>query len=130
MVEAANVAVIDAKEVPAAKIPTFNATAYIAGHGGHIAIIDMNTMKAPTAVEKDRIVLAEKGKKILVTGTLSGDVFKIDVSTDKKEGPFKVGEKFCGTILGPDGNIYLEDMANGDVYVWDAKTIRHGYEEL
>ncbi len=154
-VEAADIAVVVAKEVPAAKIPTFNATAYIAGHGGHIAIIDMNTMKSPTDVEKERIVLTEagsemegkiagmsfeqvkksggshgqalvteKGKKVLVASTLAGDVYKIDVTTGKKEGPFKVGEKFCGTILGADGNIYLEDMANGNVYVWDSKTLK------
>ena len=154
-VEAADVAVIDAKEVPAAKIPTFNATAYIAGHGGHIAIIDMNTMKAPMDIEKSRIVLSEagsemegkiagmtfeevkksggshgqaliteKGKRVLIASTLAGDIFKVDVKTGKKEGPFKVGEKFCGTIVGPDGNIYLEDMANGNVYVWDAKTMK------
>ncbi|HEX9020912.1 MAG TPA: YncE family protein [Nitrospirota bacterium] len=154
-VEAADVQAIEAKEVPAAKIPTFDATAYIAGHGGHLAIIDMKTMKAPTDVMKDRIVLveagsemegkvagmtmeqakkaggshgqalvSEKGKKVLVASTLSGDMYKIDMATGKKEGPYKVGEKFCGTILGPDGNIYLEDMANGNVYVWDSKTMK------
>ncbi len=134
---------------------TFNGIAYIAGHGGHLAIIDMRTMKSPTDVEKDRIVLTEagsemegkiagmsfeevkkaggshgqaimtdKGKKILVAGTLDGNVYKVDLSTGKKEGPFKVGEKFCGAILGPDGNIYFEDMANGSVYAWDAKTLK------
>lgn len=154
-VEAADVAVIDAKEAPADKIPTFDATAYIAGHGGHLAIIDMKTMKAPTEIEKDRIVLSEagsemegkiagmsfeevkksggshgqelvieKGKKSLVAGTLAGDVYKIDLATGKKQGPFKVGEKFCGAIAGPDGNIYFEDMANGNVYIWDAKTLK------
>jgi DNA-binding beta-propeller fold protein YncE len=154
-VEAADVVVVEAKEVPAAKIPTFNATAYIAGHGGHIAIIDMNTMKSPMDVMKDRIVLAEAGsemegkiagmsfeevkksggshgqvlikeggKKILVAGTLAGNVYKIDLASGKKEGPFKVGEKFCGTIAGPDGKIYFEDMADGNVYVWDAKTVK------
>jgi DNA-binding beta-propeller fold protein YncE len=154
-VDAASVQVIDAKVVPAEKAPTFNATAYIAGHGGHIAIIDMNTMKPPTDIEKDRIVLTEagsemegkiagmsfeqvkkaggthgqaivheKGKKILVAGTLAGNVYKIDLATMKKEGPFKVGEKFCGAITGPDGNIYFEDMADGHVYVWDAQTLK------
>lgn len=154
-VDAADVVVIDAKEVPAAKIPTFNATAYIAGHGGHLAIIDMKTMRAPSDVMKDRIVLAEagsemegkiagmsfeevkksggshgqvlineKGRKVLVAGTLSGNIYKVDLATGKKEGPFKVGEKFCGSILGPDGNIYFQDMANGSVYVWDAKTLK------
>jgi hypothetical protein len=158
-VDAADVQVITAKVVPAAKIPTFNATAYIAGHGGHLAIIDMRTEKAPTDIEKDRIVLVEagsemegkiagmsfeevkksggshgqelmmeKGHKVLVAGTLGGDVYKVELDKDgrtaKKEGPFKVGEKFCGAIAGADGNIYFEDMANGSVYVWDAKTLK------
>ncbi len=154
-VEAADVKVVEAKITPAKTPPTFNATAYIAGHGGHLAIINMKTMKAPTDIEKDRIVLteagsemegkvagmsfeevkkaggshgqvlvSEKGKKVLVASTLDGNVYKIDLATGKKEGPFKVGEKFCGTILGPDGNIYLEDMANGNVYVWDSKTLK------
>jgi DNA-binding beta-propeller fold protein YncE len=147
--------VIEAKEVPAEKTPTFNGVAYIAGHGGHIAIIDLRTMKSPMDMEKGRIVLTEagsemegkiagmsfeevkksggthgqsivteKGKKIMVAGTLSGDVYKIDLATGKKEGPFKVGEKFCGAIVGPDGNMYFEDMANGSVYVWDSKTLK------
>jgi DNA-binding beta-propeller fold protein YncE len=154
-VEAASEVVVTAKEVPAAKIPTFNATAYIAGHGGHLAIINMKTMKAPTDIEKDRIVLAEagsemegkiagmsfeevkksggsqgqalvteKGRKVLVAGTLAGNIYKIDLATGKKEGPIKVGEKFCGAIVGPDGNVYFEDMANGNVYVWDSKTLK------
>jgi len=155
MVDAADVVVVEAKVAPAAKIPTFKGTAYIAGHGGHLAILDLSTMKPPTDIEKDRIVLAEagsemegkiagmsfeevkkaggshgqalvteKGKKVLVAGTLSGNVYKIDLATKKKEGPIKVGEKFCGAIAGPDGNIYFEDMADGNVYVWDAKTMK------
>lgn len=152
-VSADNVKVIDVKVVNAAKPPTFDATAYIAGHGGHIAIINMKTMKAPTDIEKDRIVLTEAGSemegkiagmsfeevkksggthgqaimpgtKIMIAGTLSGDVYKIDLKTMKKEGPMKVGEKFCGAIVGPDGKVYFEDMANGNVYVWDAKTLK------
>jgi hypothetical protein len=133
-------------------IPKFNATAYIAGHGGHLAIIDMNTEKAPTDVMTDRIVLTEAGSEMegkiagmdfeavkkaggshgqalvssdtLVASTLSGDVYKINLKTMKKEGPYKVGQKFCGTILGADGNIYLEDMADGHIYVWDPKTLK------
>ncbi len=151
-IEAATETVIDAKEVLAPKIPTFNATAYIAGHGGHLAIIDMNTMKAPTDPEKDRIVLTEAGsemegkiagmdfeqvkkaggshgqalisKDVLVASTLAGNVYKINLKSGKKEGPFKVGNKFCGTILGADGNIYLEDMADGHVYVWNPKSLK------
>lgn len=146
---------VEAKEATAAKIPTFNAIAYIAGHGGHLAIIDMRTMKAPVDMEKGRIVLTEagsemegkiagmsfeavkagggshgqalvtqKGKKVLVAGTLAGNVYKIDLATGKKQGPFKVGEKFCGAIVGPDGKIYLEDMADGNIYIWDAGKLK------
>ncbi len=149
------VQVIDAKVVTAAKAPMFNATAYIAGHGGHIAVIDMKTMKPPTDMEKGRIVLTEagsemegkiagmsfeevkkaggthgqsiiteKGEKVLVAGTLNGDVYKVNLKTGKKTGPYKVGEKFCGAIVGPDGKFYFEDMADGNVYVWDAKTLK------
>lgn len=143
------------KIVPSDKKITFDATAYIAGHGGHLAIIDMRTMKAPMDIEKDRIVLTEagsemegkiagmsfeevkkaggshgqalieeKGKKVLVAGTLAGNVYKVDLASGKKEGPFKVGEKFCGAIVGPDGKVYFEDMADGHVYVWDSNTLK------
>jgi outer membrane protein assembly factor BamB len=145
-----NVKVLDAKPAP-----TFNGVAYIAGHGGHLAIIDMRTMKSPTDIEKDRIVLTEagsemegkiagmsfeeikkaggshgqtlmheKGAKVLVAGTLNGDVYKVNLKTGKKEGPFKVGQKFCGAITGPDGKVYFEDMADGHVYVWDADKLK------
>ncbi|MBU0673470.1 MAG: hypothetical protein KJ950_02355 [Proteobacteria bacterium] len=135
--------------------PTFNAIAYIAGHGGHLAIIDLRTLRAPDNLDKDRIVLTEAGsemegiiagmsfeeikksggshgqalvkegdKKYLVAGTLAGEVYKVDVATGEKEGPFKVGQKFCGAITGPDGNIYFEDMADGYVYVWDSQKLK------
>jgi hypothetical protein len=147
--------VITAKVVNLKPAPTFNGIAYIAGHGGHLAIVDLRTMKSPTDIEKDRIVLTEAGSemegkiagmtfeqikkaggshgqalvhehgdKVLVAGTLNGDVYKVDLRTGKKEGPFKVGEKFCGAIAGPDGKIYFEDMADGHVYVWDANKLK------
>jgi DNA-binding beta-propeller fold protein YncE len=145
---------IEAKVVPSKSL-TFDATAYIAGHGGHIAVIDMKTMKSPLDMEKGRVVLTEagsemegviagmsfeevkkqggthgqaivteKGNKVLVAGTLSGDVYKVDLATGKKSGPYKVGQKFCGTIVGPDGKVYFEDMADGHVYVWDSTTLK------
>src|SRR5271157_5125871 len=109
---------IDAKVITPEKDVTFNAIGYIAGHGGHIGIIDMRTMKPPMDIEKDRIVLVEagsemegkiagmrfeevkkaggthgqalvtgKGKKVMIAGTLGGDVYKIDKASGKKEGP-------------------------------------------
>jgi len=154
-VVADDVQVINVKVTEAKPAPTFDGIAYIAGHGGHLAIIDMRTMKPPTDIEKDRVVLTEagsemegtiagmsfeevkkaggshgqallneKGQKVLVAGTLNGDVYKVNLATGKKEGPFKVGKKFCGAIVGPDGKVYFEDMADGHVYVWDAKKLK------
>jgi len=141
--------------IVAKALPKFNAVAYIAGHGGHLAIIDLRTWVPPVDAETDRIVLTEAGSemegviagmsfeevkksggshgqamlkeggdKILVAGTLNGDAYKVNLTTGKKEGPFKVGQKFCGAIAGPDGNVYFEDMADGNVYVWDSKTLK------
>ena len=158
-VNAASETVVEAKAVKEAKPMTFDAIAYIAGHGGHLAILDMRTMKAPSDIEKDRIVLTEagsemegkvagitfeqakksggshgqtlmmeQGKKVLVAGTLAGNVYKVELDKDgrgaKKEGPFKVGEKFCGAITGPDGNVYFEDMTDGNVYVWNPEKLK------
>jgi len=152
---AGDVKAIEAKVVTPEKDITFKGIAYIAGHGGHLAVIDLRTMKAPVDMETGRIVFSEagsemegkiagmsfeevkksggshgqalvteKGNKVLIVGTLAGDVYKYDIKTQKKEGPFKVGEKFCGAIVGPDGNIYFEDMADGNVYIWDSKTLK------
>jgi len=151
-----NVAKADeAKVITAKALPHFDAVAYIAGHGGHLAILDLRTMVPPVDAEKDRIVLTEAGsemegviagmsfeevkqaggshgqamveeggQKVLVAGTLNGDVFKVNLATGEKQGPFKVGKKFCGAIAGPDGNIYFEDMADGHVYIWDSGTLK------
>ena len=126
-------------------------TAYIAGHGGHLAIIDLATLKEPTDIDKDRIVITEAGsemegkiagmdfeavkkaggthgsalvdKKLLV-GLLNGKVVTYDVATGKKSAPIDVGKKFCDAIVGPDGNVYLMDMADGNVYVFDPKGLK------
>jgi hypothetical protein len=145
----------EAKVITAKAVPKFNAVAYVAGHGGHLAIVDLRTWIPPVDVDKDRIVLTEAGsemegviagmsfeevkqsggshgqamvkeggQKVLVAGTLNGDVYKVNLATGEKQGPFKVGNKFCGAIAGPDGNIYFEDMADGHVYIWDSGTLK------
>jgi hypothetical protein len=34
-------------------------TMYVSGHGGHLAIVDLATLKEPIDIEKDRIVITE-----------------------------------------------------------------------
>ncbi|MFQ5848899.1 MAG: YncE family protein [Candidatus Methylomirabilales bacterium] len=134
---------------------TLDGVAYIPGHGGHIAVIDLRTMKAPVNLGTDRIVITEAGsemegmiagkafekvkkaggihglalleadgKKVLVVGTLSGDVYKYDLATKRREGPYRVGRKFCDAVVGPEGHIYFEDMADGRVYIWDPERLK------
>lgn len=130
---------------------TFNGTAYIGGHGGHVSIINLATMKAPTHQQKERIVATDAGSEMegiiagmefekvkkaggihgvamqddkLVIGLLNGNVVTYDIKTGEKSKPMAVGKKFCGIVAGPDGNLYFEDMADGNVYVWNAKELK------
>ncbi|MEJ2192189.1 MAG: YncE family protein [Nitrospirota bacterium] len=132
----------------AAEKTNLKGTAYISGEGGHLAVIDLSTLKEPTDLGADRIVITEAGtemegviagaqfekvkagggehgaaftanKNRLVVGLLNGDIVTYDLKTKTKSKAAKVGQKFCDAVAGPDGKIYLEDMADGHVYVWD-----------
>jgi DNA-binding beta-propeller fold protein YncE len=135
-------------DVDAAGGTGLHGVAYIAGHGGHLAVIDLTTLEPPTDLETGRIVINEAGSEMegviagmqfeevkkaggthgsamtkdnskLVVGLLNGDVVTYDLKTKTRSKPVQVGKKFCDAVTGPDGNIYLEDMADGNVYVWD-----------
>ncbi len=126
--------------------------AFIAGHGGHLAVVNLANMNPPTDVVKDRIVITEAGSEMegkvaglsfekikkaggthgsalvgnkLYVGLLDGSVVAYDLATGKKSRQIKVGQKFCDAVVGPDGkHIYFEDMADGHVYEWDFKTMK------
>ena len=131
--------------------PGLSGTVYIAGHGGHLAVVDLATLRSPTDVDKDRVVITEAGSEMegkiagmdfeelkkgggshgsaivgstLYVGLLNGSVVAYDVKTGKKSAPMQVGKKFCDAVVGPDGNIYFEDMSDGNVYVWDPKGMK------
>ncbi len=123
-------------------------TVYIAGHGGHLAVVDLATLRPPTDVDKDRIILTEAGSEMegkiagmdfekvkqgggshgsaivgnkLYAGLLNGKVVVVDLKTGKKEKTLEVGKKFCDAVIGPGDSIYFEDMADGNVYVFNPK---------
>ena len=126
--------------------------AFIAGHGGHLAMVNLATMKSPSDIEKDRIVITEAGSEMegkvagltfekikkaggthgsalingkLYVGLLDGSVVVYDLKTGKKSKQMKVGQKFCDAVTGPNGkHIYFEDMADGHVYEWDFKKMK------
>ena len=122
--------------------PLLSGTAYVAGHGGHYAVLNLATG------DLDRIVVTGAGGELegqiaglsldpahkssgggthgaaligrdLYAGLLNGKVMKYNLDTQKLVDLGQVGKKFCGAIPGPDGDIYYEDMADGHVYVFD-----------
>ncbi len=126
-------------------------TVYVAGHGGHLAIVNLATLKAPVDPDKDRIVITEAGSEMegkvagmnmeeqkkgggshgsaliggkLYVGLLNGKVVTYDLKSGKKSAPMDVGKKFCDAVTGPDGNIYFEDMTDGNVYIWDPNKLK------
>ncbi|HLB25033.1 MAG TPA: hypothetical protein VJM83_01760, partial [Nitrospirota bacterium] len=126
----------------AEKAPKLKGTAYIAGHGGHLAVLNLATG------ELDRIVITGAGGEIagqiagltlnpeekeagggthgqalvggdLFVGLLNGKVMKYNLKSGELKDLGQVGKKFCGAVSGPDGKVYYEDMADGNVYVFD-----------
>ena len=126
----------------AEKAPKLKGTAYIAGHGGHLAVLNLATG------ELDRIVITGAGGEIagqiagltlnpeekeagggthgqalvggdLFVGLLNGKVMKYNLKSGELKDLGQVGKKFCGAVAGPDGKVYYEDMADGNVYVFD-----------
>jgi DNA-binding beta-propeller fold protein YncE len=78
-------------------MPKLSGKAYVAGHGGHLAVLDLATGSL------DRIVVGPAG------GELAGQIAGLTLT----------GKKFCGAVPGPGGDVYYEDMADGNVYVFD-----------
>ena len=98
------------EEVVAKPAPTFNAVAYIAGHGGHLAIIDLRTMKAPVDADTDRIVLTEAGSEM--EGIIAGMAFEDIKKSGGSHGQAMVtqgGQKMlvAGTLAGDAYRINL-----------------------
>lgn len=127
--------------VSMAAAPALKGTAYIAGHGGHLAVLDL------ASGDLTRIVITGAGGEIagviagmvldpsakeagggthgqalvgrnLYVGLLNGKVMKYNLDTEELKDLGQVGKKFCGAVAGPDGNVYYEDMADGNVYAF------------
>jgi hypothetical protein len=135
-----------AKTADSSSMPKLSGVAYVAGHGGHLAVLNLATG------DLDRIVVGPAGGELagqiagltltaekesgggthgqalvgrtLYVGMLNGHIKKVDLDSKDKTavdlGLF--GKKFCGAVNGPDGKIYFEDMSDGHVYIYDTKT--------
>lgn len=106
------------------KEPGLEGIAYVQGHGGHIAVVDLKTGEVGRIVHgkpSDALTVSEDGKTLYVF-SLDGFSKQINVETGKQTKWKKLGKKHCGSAIAPDGTIWVSDMADGHVYVYDPKT--------
>ncbi|MBF0564264.1 MAG: YncE family protein [Nitrospirae bacterium] len=107
-----------------AEEPQFKGIAYVQGHGGHIAVVDLASGEVARYVHNkpsDAITVSADGNMIYAF-SLDGFSKEIDVKTGKQTEWQKFGKKHCGTAVAPDGMIWVSDMDDGKVYVYDPKT--------
>jgi len=98
--------------------------AYIQTHGGHVAALDLATgdvARFNHGKPSDAVTVSKDGKT-LFNFSLDGNSSETDVATGKTTEWQKLGKKHCGSNYAPDGTIWVSDMADGHVYVYDPKS--------
>ncbi len=109
---------IDAKDLK------LKGVAYIQGHGGHIAVLDLATGDVARYVHEkpsDALTLSKDGKTLYVF-SLDGHSREINVKTGEMTEWQRLGKKHCGSNIAPDGTVWVSDMKDGHVYVYDPRT--------
>ncbi len=104
--------------------PDLSGVAYIQGHGGHIAVVDLKTGASARYVHEkpsDALTLSKDGNTIYIF-SLDGNSRELDIKTGSMTEWKKLGKKHCGSNIAPDGTIWVSDMKDGKVYVYDPKT--------
>jgi len=95
--------------------------AYVQGHGGHIAVVDLATGEVGRYVHdkpSDAVTVSKDGKT-LYAFSLDGYSKEIDVESGEQTEWQRLGQKHCGSNFAPDGTIWVSDMKDGKVYVYD-----------
>lgn len=132
----------------AEEMPKLTGIAFVAGEGGHIAMINLADMESPVSIQNDRITITQSGSEMegkiagmqfeqikrgggihgsaivgdkLYVGLLDGRMIVHNLKTGANSAPVQVGQKICDVVQGPNGDLYLEDMATGHVYEWNRK---------
>ncbi len=108
----------------AASALELSGVAYVQGHGGHIAVVDLATGavgRYQHGKPSDAVTLSKDGKT-LYNFSLDGFAKEIDVETGKQSEWAQLGQKHCGSNYAPDGTIWVSDMKDGKVYIYDPNT--------
>lgn len=121
------------------KQPVYKGTVYSATRGGHMVFttitIDPNTdmvsgsvagrLPIPNNEQADALEMTADMNTIYYPTWDTSMLYTIDIS-DKKN-PKVVAEKkvfdkptrYCGSVIGPDGKLYLSSMKEGDIHKFD-----------
>lgn len=103
--------------------PKLQGLAYIQTHGGHVAVLDLSNGELKRIVHgkpSDALTLS-KDRNTLYVFSLDGFAKEIDLKTGKQTEWTQLGKKHCGSNIAPDGTVWVSDMADGKVYVYDPK---------
>lgn len=103
--------------------PSLSGVAYVQGHGGHIAVVDLatgNVARISHGKPSDAITLSPDDNTIY-TFSLDGEGTEIDLKEGKVSPWMKIGKQHCGSAIAPDGTIWVSDMTDGHIYVYDPK---------
>ena len=106
-----------------AKALDLKGVAYVQGHGGHIAVVDLATGavgRFQHGKPSDAVTVSKDGNTLFAF-SLDGYAKEIDVNTGKQSSWVRLGQKHCGSNYAPDGTIWVSDMKDGKIYVYDPK---------
>lgn len=110
--------------VQAANALELSGIAYVQGHGGHVAVVDLATGavgKFQHDKPSDAVTLSKDGTT-LYNFSLDGFSKEINVDTGAQTEWAKFGQKHCGSNYAPDGTIWVSDMKDGKIYIYDPNT--------
>jgi len=99
-------------------------TAFIQGHGGHVAVLDLDTgtlSRIDHGKPSDALNLSPDNKTLYMF-SLDGFSSEVDLTTGKVSEWKQLGLKHCGSANAPDGTVWVSDMKDGAIYVYDPKT--------
>jgi len=103
--------------------PKLSGLAYIQGHGGHVAVVNLATGDVKRIVHgkpSDAVTISKDGKMMYVF-SLDGYAKEVNLVTGKQSEWTKLGYKHCGSNIAPDGTIWVSDMKDGKVYIYDPR---------
>jgi DNA-binding beta-propeller fold protein YncE len=104
--------------------PSLKGKAYVQTHGGHVAVVDLATGNLDRIVHgkpSDALSISSD-RKTLYVFSLDGHAKEINLGSGKQTDWIKLGNKHCGSAIAPDGTVWVSDMKDGKIYVYDPKT--------